>query len=185
MVKKELRMQTMDILKKLSLKQKGEIEKKLQTQLFASDLWKQAKKIGVTISGGFEWDTRAIIETGWKQGKTIVVPKCYPHEKRLEFYQLQNYEELETVYYNLLEPKPVEENRVQKESIDLIIVPGIVFDQLGYRIGFGGGYYDRFLTTYGGNTVSLLSQKQLIDKVPYESYDIPVKHLLTEAGFLR
>ena len=185
MVKKEIRKKTIDILRNLSLEQKNEIEKKLRFQLFESDLWKQARIIGVTISGGFEWDTRTIIEKGWKQGKTIAVPKCYPEEKRLEFYQFTTYEELEKVYYNLLEPKPVEQNRIQKELMDLIIVPGIVFDQNGYRIGFGGGYYDRFLATYEGITLSLLSKKQVIDKFPSEPYDIPVKHLLTENGWLK
>nr|WP_231495807.1 5-formyltetrahydrofolate cyclo-ligase [Paucisalibacillus sp. EB02] len=183
MKKEELRKQTIDMLKKLTPEQKSEINVQLQHQLFQSDLWRQAKTIGVTISRGFEWDTHRIIEVGWEQGKTIAVPKCDPKGKSLEFYQLHSFDELETVYYNLLEPKPVEQNRIHKEVMDLIIVPGIVFDQNGYRIGFGGGYYDRFLNSYEGTTVSLLSKTQLMDITPFESFDIPVKHLLTEDGF--
>ncbi|WP_096270592.1 5-formyltetrahydrofolate cyclo-ligase [Paucisalibacillus globulus] len=185
MKKEELRKQTINVLKNLTPQHKDEVNKILHNQLLQSDLWKQSDIIGITISRGFEWDTSKIIEAGWEQGKTIAVPKCDPKGKRLDFYRLHSFNELETVYYNLLEPKPVEQNQISKQLMDLIIVPGIVFDLNGYRIGFGGGYYDRFLDNYEGTTVSLLSKCQLTDNVPSQSFDIPVKHLLTEDGFVK
>lgn len=183
--KQAIRKGIIGTLQKLSDTEKKRIEQKLYEHLFQSAIWKNASTIGITISRGFEWDTRPVIEEGWKQGKTIAVPKCYPDEKKLVFYRLHSFNELETVYYNLLEPKPEEQNRLDENQIDLIIVPGVVFNQNGYRIGFGGGYYDRFLSNYKGNTVSLISEQQLVEELPIEKHDIPVQHLITESGFLK
>jgi 5-formyltetrahydrofolate cyclo-ligase len=183
--KEEHRKQVIAQLKKLSDEDKHQVEQNLLRNLISSIYWKRATTIGVTISRGFEWDTKRIIEAGWEQDKKIVVPKCIPDDKKLVFYQLHNFDELESVYYSLLEPKPIVENKVDKNSIDLVIVPGVVFDLDGYRIGFGGGYYDRFLQDYSGETLSLLSEKQIMDHVPVESHDIAVNHLISEKGVLR
>ncbi|WP_047984129.1 5-formyltetrahydrofolate cyclo-ligase [Ornithinibacillus californiensis] len=185
MRKEEIRKQVIAQLKKLSNEENHQVEENLLRNLISSIYWKRATTIGVTISRGFEWDTRRIIEAGWEQGKKIVVPKCFPDDKKLVFYQLHNFDELESVYYNLLEPKPLEENKVAKNLIDLVIVPGIVFNLDGYRIGFGGGYYDRFLQNYSGETLSLLSDKQIMDHIPVESHDIAVHHLISESGQLK
>jgi 5-formyltetrahydrofolate cyclo-ligase len=184
-IKKDIRKGIIETLQKITDTDKKAIEQKLYEHLFQSDVWKNAETVGITISRGFEWNTRPIIEEGWKLGKTIAVPKCYPDEKKLVFYQLHSFDELETVYYNLLEPIPYEQNKLVKNKINLIIVPGVVFNQNGYRIGFGGGYYDRFLSDYEGNTISLLHEKQLVDDIPVENHDIPVNRLITESGFLK
>jgi 5-formyltetrahydrofolate cyclo-ligase len=179
MDKRKLRQATIENLKQLTIEEKQKTEGSLIHQLVQSELWQQANTIGVTMSQGFEWDTKEIIEQAWKQNKIVCVPKCEPQQKKLTFYQLDTYDQLETVYYNLLEPIPVREKQMDKRTIDLLIVPGILFDRMGYRIGFGGGYYDRFLVDFPNKTVSLLSTIQLVDKVPSDSFDIPVQHLIT------
>lgn len=180
MDKQELRTSVIMNLKNISIEEKRDIEQKLMNQLINSNLWKQAKVIGITMAQGFEWDTKGIIEAAWEQNKLVCIPKCYPKEKKLVFYQIESFEQLEIVYYRLLEPKPKETKEIKKSSIELLIVPGIVFDEQGYRIGFGGGYYDRFLTDFPNRTASLVSTLQLIDNIPAESFDIPVQHLITE-----
>lgn len=180
MNKQELRQSTIQKVKQLTEDEKLQIEENLTEQLLHSPLWRQATTIGVTMSQGFEWNTKSIIEQAWNQNKTVCIPKCEPKEKQLTFYQLDTYEQLEVVYYNLLEPKPEQEMQVDKKAIDLLIVPGILFDPQGYRIGFGGGYYDRFLMDFPNQTVSMLSTIQLVDNVPTESFDIPVQHLIIE-----
>lgn len=179
-----MRNRIIESLQNLPGEEKIQIEQLLYQHLYKSNGWKESNCIGITISRGFEWDTKPIIEEAWNQGKEIAVPKCSPKEKKLEFYRFKDYNELETVYYNLLEPKPIETNRVSMKQIDLLLVPGIVFNKQGYRIGFGGGYYDRLLTTYNGLTVSLLSRMQLLEELPLEPHDIPVKQLITESGIV-
>ncbi len=185
MDKKAIRKGIKNKLLNISLDLRERISNDMVTQLFASELWREAKVVGVTVSGGFEWDTAAIIERGWQEGKTMVVPKCIPEFRKLEFYKLENFEQLEESFYNLREPNPKRTSRVEKQEIDLLIVPGIAFDKRGYRIGFGGGYYDRFLTDFPNKTISIFYSEQLFDHLPNTSFDIPVQALLTENGFIK
>lgn len=180
MEKKKMRDDILTYLKSLSIKDQKEIEKKLHHRLFQEDIWKQAKTVGVTVSQAMEWDTNTIIEKAWAQGKNVAVPKCIPESKKMQFYEITSFDQLEIAYFNIQEPIPKHTKIVKKESIDLLIVPGLVFDRRGYRIGFGGGYYDRFLMNFINYTVSILSNRQLLDEVPKESHDLPVQYLITE-----
>ncbi|MFD2046071.1 5-formyltetrahydrofolate cyclo-ligase [Ornithinibacillus salinisoli] len=182
MSKEKLRKAMIHKLKNINNENKKIIEQRLLHQLIRTDLWKQARTIGITVSQGFEWDTKSIIQSGWNEGKKMLVPKCIPSQKRLQFYELHHFDQLEMVYYNLLEPNPEKTKIADLSEIDLLIVPGLLFDKFGYRIGFGGGYYDRLLESYGGETVSLVSDMQFIDAMPTEKFDIPVKNLITETG---
>lgn len=184
MDKAALRKAVTEKLKRLTEDEKHEIEKKMTDVLVRSEVWKEAKMIGITLANGFEWDTQAIIETGWRQGKSICVPKCDPKMMRLNFYRFTDYDQLEVVYYNLREPKPQASERVEIGQMDLLIVPGIVFDREGFRIGFGGGYYDRFLEGQTIQTVSLAHSMQIVDKVPTEPFDVPVDRLVSEKGMV-
>ncbi|GER65557.1 hypothetical protein BpJC7_17350 [Weizmannia acidilactici] len=185
MDKTELRKSMIAYLKSLDAREKQNIEEKLHARLFSSNLWNHAKTIGITVSQGFEWDTKPIIETGWGQGKTVCVPKCVPEEKKLLFYRLDLFGQLEKSFFNLLEPKTNETEQVDKQKIDLLVVPGLVFNTKGYRIGFGGGYYDRFLADFPNDTVSLVYSEQIREDLPLQSYDIAVKHIVTENGILK
>ncbi|MCG1022640.1 5-formyltetrahydrofolate cyclo-ligase [Sutcliffiella horikoshii] len=153
--------------------------KEIQEKLFASIEWKEAETIGVTISRFPEVNTESIIIRAWHEGKKVVVPKCFPKDKRMGFYYLDDFKQLETVYYGLKEPILSEVSACPKESIDLMLVPGLLFDKEGYRIGFGGGYYDRYLVDFTGVKVSLAFSQQLVKKVPRDSYDIPVHKIVT------
>lgn len=163
----------------LSSEEKIKIELELYQNLFSSTYWMQAEVIGVTISQGNEWETRPIIEAGKKQGKKIVVPKCFPNESKLLFYHLESFEQLEKVYFGLLEPNPAVSIQIESNKIDLIIVPGLLFDHFNYRIGHGGGYYDRFLAEYTGNTIALAWKEQIIKSICPESFDVPVNRIIT------
>lgn len=174
----------LSLKKKLSLllpEEKKQIEKRMHTKLWNSELWEQAKIIGITIAQGYEWDTASIIYKAWEQGKQVVVPKCYPNNKEMIFYYLRSYNQLEKVYYQLLEPNPDQTSPIERNDIDLLIVPGLVFDHEHYRIGHGGGYYDRFLENYSGTTLSLVWTEQLVETIPVQSFDIAIDHLLIQS----
>ncbi|WP_229683032.1 5-formyltetrahydrofolate cyclo-ligase [Virgibacillus oceani] len=184
MDKLQLRKSTIATLKAIPETEKKTIEQNLAYFLTTSAMWNNATTIGITVSNGFEWNTRPIIEAAWAQGKTVSVPKCEPKQKQLTFYQFESDDQLEIVYYNLLEPIPEETKKMDKHDIDLLVVPGLLFDKFGFRIGFGGGYYDRYLTDYANQTVSLASSHQLVDSLPFESFDIPVNQLVTDTGII-
>ncbi|MFT8871032.1 MAG: 5-formyltetrahydrofolate cyclo-ligase [Sporolactobacillus sp.] len=149
-------------------------------RLTTDPLWRRAKIVAITLSVGREVDTSAIIRFGKEQGKCMVVPRCRTKEHELDFYRLDD-KQLAYNKFGLLEPIPEHCIQVGIEALDLVIVPGVVFDRRGFRIGYGGGYYDRLLSKYGGPTIALLLSAQLsLAFLPSEAHDVPVDRLITE-----
>lgn len=181
-MKQQLRTNILKQIKALDENEKQTIEKKIQAQLFQQTFWKQAKVVGITHSIYFEWDTKAIIQQAWKEGKIVVLPKSNQYHKTLHFIQINDFNELEIGYANILEPRETVHSKVMNHTINLLIVPGLMFDTDGYRLGFGGGYYDRYLKEpeHRATTVSLASEFQLVEKLPRDLYDIPVDYIIME-----
>lgn len=184
-MKKALRMKMIHLLKHLDVTEKENIEKQLFHHLTASSLWENAQMIGITMSRSFEWNTRPLIELAWEQNKKIAIPRCVSETKTMVFHELHHFSELTKGYGNIEEPDVLRTSIVEKEAIDLLIVPGLVFNTSGYRIGFGGGYYDRFLSNFSKRTVGLISTKQLNESIPIDEYDIPVQYIVTETGLFQ
>ncbi|MBU5594767.1 5-formyltetrahydrofolate cyclo-ligase [Amphibacillus sp. MSJ-3] len=177
-IKTKLRNDYLIKLRDLSTDKRMRINQELQKSLFHHELWLNSDTIGITISQNHEWDTWPIIERAWHEGKTVVVPKCEPKFKEMTFYQIDSREDLAVQFFNLLEPIIEKTNKIAKSKIDLLVVPGLVFDHYHYRIGHGGGYYDRFLTDFNQETVALVWKGQLIEKINIESFDQPIKELI-------
>ncbi|MDM5315904.1 5-formyltetrahydrofolate cyclo-ligase [Fictibacillus sp. b24] len=156
--------------------------KAISNLLFETEEWNKAQSVGITVARKFELDTSFIIKKAWEEGKKVGVPKCYSAEKQMQFREMRSYDELENVYMDLFEPRMDATQLITSDQIDLIIVPGLVFDRRGYRIGYGGGYYDRYLQTYQGLKISLAYSFQTTDTLPHEEFDIPVDHIITEDG---
>jgi 5-formyltetrahydrofolate cyclo-ligase len=177
--KRKMRNKVKQLLTQLTDKEKQEYSKAIAEKLYALSLWEKAKCIGITISRGNEVHTLPIIETAWCQGKKICVPKCHPNEKTMVFREIHSLAQLESVYFGLLEPIEEITKEVAAAEIDLMIVPGIVFARDGYRIGYGGGYYDRYLQQFTNTTISLAYSVQIVARVPAEQHDIPVQMIIT------
>lgn len=141
----------------------------------------EGNTIAITIANKPEVDTKEIIEFLWSENKIVVVPKCNPKKRSMDFYAIQNFQQLEIVYMDLQEPIPELTEFVAAEEIDCMIVPGIVFDTNGYRIGYGGGFYDRYLKDFEGSLISLAFDIQIVESILYESYDIPIDLIITES----
>ncbi|MDP4103894.1 MAG: 5-formyltetrahydrofolate cyclo-ligase [Bacillota bacterium] len=181
MDKKQLRIKLKETLSNLSKPSYEELSKQISHQLYRDEDWNQANIIGITISKFPEVDTYQIIRKAWEMGKTIAVPKCYPKEKKMSFRIISDFSQLESVFYGLLEPIEEKTKHINPENIDLIIVPGLGYTKEGYRLGFGGGYYDRYLKDYSGKTISLAFQSQIIPAFKTENFDIPVAKIITDA----
>ena len=171
-------------LKSIEIQEYNQMSLAIKENLFTSSEFLNATIIGVTISRFPEVDTRPIIEAAWKLGKKIAVPKCENQSREMDFRQINSYSNLEKVYFDLQEPIITETVSIKKEDIDLQIVPGVVYANNGFRIGFGGGYYDRYLIDYKGDAVSLAFVKQTGQTVPSEAHDIPVQKIFTENGII-
>nr|WP_197414446.1 5-formyltetrahydrofolate cyclo-ligase [Bacillus sp. FJAT-29937] len=178
--KKKLRKEIMEKLSMINKPQYEQFSYQIANQLYQDIYWQEAETVGITISKQPEVDTYQIIRKAWEEGKRLVVPKCLPKTRELVFRTLHRFDQLESVYYGLLEPIEAETDEVSPNEIDLIIVPGLAFTENGYRLGFGGGYYDRFLTKYNGHTLSLAFHDQIVANLPVEAHDIPVSKIITD-----
>jgi 5-formyltetrahydrofolate cyclo-ligase len=174
-----IRKQMKETLSRLTKPQYEDYSYKIACRLYEDNAWKQSKVIGITISKQPEVDTYQIIRKAWEVGKQVVIPKCEPLDKTLSFRILNEFSQLESVYYGLFEPIVEITKEVAAEDIDLIIVPGLAYTREGYRLGFGGGYYDRYLRNYCGKTLSLAFNDQLVPNFPIEEHDIPVTKIIT------
>lgn len=182
--KKVLRESMIEELGKLTEHERHAISEQLHEGLFKSNYWKNAEMIGIYVSFGTEWDTRNIIEEAFKTGKNIAIPKTIPETKEMDFYQVTDWSQVKKGHFGIQEPVIEKTTYVEKDAINLLIVPGLIFSKDGYRIGFGGGYYDRFLVDFIHPTVSLVSEKQLRETLPISNYDLPVNYLITETGII-
>ncbi|WP_404313851.1 5-formyltetrahydrofolate cyclo-ligase [Bacillus lumedeiriae] len=180
MEKQVVRRQVKEELSKMSKCTYEQLSFQIARQLFSLKEWKEAQTVAVTVSNVPEVDTWQIIRQGWMEGKKMVVPKCVPAERAMRFYELKSFTELEMVYFGLYEPNPSSTCLVDRAEMELILVPGLAFSRSGSRLGFGGGYYDRFLMGYEGKTAALAFSQQLLENLPREPHDVPVMKLITE-----
>jgi 5-formyltetrahydrofolate cyclo-ligase len=180
-----IRKQMQETLSKLTKPQYEDYSYKIACKLYEDEAWKSAKVIGLTVSKQPEVDTFQIIRKAWESGKQVVVPKCEPQVKRLSFRTLSEFSQLESVFYGLLEPIEERTMEVDASKIDLMIVPGLAYTREGYRLGFGGGYYDRYLQNYHGKTISLAFNEQLVPNFLVEEHDIPVSEIITNLGVIK
>ncbi|OLP65586.1 hypothetical protein BACPU_16740 [Bacillus pumilus] len=181
-MKKELRLQTLARLDEMSTETFEQSASLLFEHLFQLPDWKQAETIALTMSRGKEVPTRPLIESAWQVGKTVCVPTCFPKTKDMTFYEYTPETKMKSSYFGLTEPDPETSIAIDKAAIDLMIVPGVCFDQQGYRIGYGGGYYDRYLVDYPGVTLAVCLSVQQIKQVPAEKHDLPVSMVVSEKG---
>lgn len=155
---------------------KAEKEQLIYQRLFESKAWQAAKSIGVTLSMVHELNTQPIIDRAFSENKVVAVPKTYP-DRRMQFIQIREDSLFTTSTFGVKEPKNED---AYQHALDLLLVPGVVFHSEGYRVGFGGGYYDRYLATFKGQTASVLFEEQLRSDWQPEAFDLPVTILITD-----
>ncbi|MBF0011491.1 5-formyltetrahydrofolate cyclo-ligase [Enterococcus innesii] len=175
MEKPVIREHMIQTLKKMPSKQKQQKETVILQLLFSSQIWQTAESVGVIRSLPFEFDTAAIFAKGFEQNKRIAVPKA--QQKKLQFYHVEPTTRYEASAFGVEEPISEQE----AHHLDLLIVPGLAFSKTGYRIGFGGGYYDRFLSAFDGKTVSLVFGEQFNDQWTPDVFDIPIDKIYTDS----
>ena len=179
-MKSELRKQVLQEMKALSQEQKQAIDQALTERLLHHPFYQEAKVIASYLSFPHEFQTQELIEQALKDGKKVLIPKTYP-KGRMDFVAYDS-QQLVKTSFGLLEPQGDLEV-VDASQIDLIHVPGLAFTREGYRIGYGGGYYDRYLEHFTGHTLSTVYHYQVQDFIP-EKHDIPVQEVLIDEGNL-
>ncbi|MBW9156665.1 5-formyltetrahydrofolate cyclo-ligase [Clostridium tagluense] len=141
------------------------------------------KNIMLYLSFNNEVDTYALAKWCLDNGKKVIVPYCIKETREIIPFEINNLTtDLTKSSFGIMEPKHDILKKANTCDIDLIIVPGVVFDKYGSRIGFGAGYYDRFLPKRVKNTptIGIAFDYQVISKIPTGTYDVPLDFIITE-----
>ena len=148
---------------------------KLCELLMETDLYKNAKTFYGYLPYNQEVRTTPMLEQALREGKRIAVPKCYGAE--MKFIYLDDLTKVEKGYANI--PEPIEDGPIADDPTALVLMPGMAFDREGHRIGYGGGFYDKFLAQEPNHpTVALCYDFQMLPHLETEEYDIPVDLVL-------
>ena len=145
-------------------------------ELFAqSELYKNAKTIYGYLPYNQEVRTVAMLEQAIADGKKVAVPKCYGDT--MKFIYMDNLSKVESGYAGI--PEPVADEPVADDKTALVLMPGMAFTERGDRMGYGGGFYDKFLAAEPDHpTLALCYDFQMVESLPTEEYDIPVDCVL-------
>ena len=175
-MKAELRKKILQEMKALSQEQKQAMDRALTERFLQHPFYQEAKTIATYLSFPHEFQTQELIDQALKDDKKVLIPKTYP-KGRMEFV-VYNPQQLAKTSFGLLEPQGDLEV-VEPSQIDLIHVPGLAFTTEGYRIGYGGGYYDRYLEHFAGHTMSTIYPCQ-VQEFNSEDHDIAVQEVLID-----
>ena len=130
-----------------------------------------------------EVETHALIKNLLKEKKRVVLPLCNSEDCTMTAREISDFSDLKSGAYGILEPDETMKI-IPKNEIDFIIVPGCVFSKNGHRIGYGKGYYDRFLNGICAKTCGLSYNFCLLDEIPHEETDVPLNMIITEDSIL-
>ena len=173
-MKKTLRKETIAAMKELPESVKTQADEQLTQRILELPAFQEAKTLATYLSFDHEFSTAGLIQAALQLGKRVCVPRTYP-QGRMEFVKYDP-DILGKTRFGLLEPNE-RGQVVDKSEIDVIHVPGLVFQSKGYRIGYGGGYYDRYLADYTGKTVSTIYSIQQKEFQP-DVFDQAVQEVL-------
>ena len=149
-------------------------------------LWQYEKNdtLLIYVSTPIEVDTHAIIKQALENGKKVAVPRCVTGTRNREFYYIRSLDDLKPGAFGVLEPVPEKAEQMTDFSRGLCIVPAFSYDWSGFRLGYGKGYYDRFLSRFEGNIIGICYSSCVQRSLPHGRFDRPVELLVTES-FLR
>lgn len=184
-VKNRLRAECKQKRKAMSASQKADIDARIAEHFLASRQYRENDMLFCYVSTEIEVDTREILRRAIADGKTVAVPRCVDGTREMEFYILRDLSELEPGAFGVLEPNPSRCRKMTDFSKGLCVLPALAFDKAGYRLGYGKGYYDRFLAKFSGETLGLAYNCCVYDRLPHGKFDRAAQWVLTESGFAR
>ena len=163
--------------------EKTRIDRAISDNVIASDLFEHAHTVFVYCSTAQEIDTYSIISACLETGKNVCVPFCEKEPGIMTARIIHSLSDLTVGKYGISEPA-ADSKCISFEKIDLCIIPCLAADPYGYRLGYGGGYYDRFLAHVSCATMVLCAEDRLLQAVPRDTFDISCDYICTERRIL-
>ncbi len=185
LVKRRLRQECLLYRERLDPAEKARLENKIANKVFNLWSFRESGLVLSYVAKPLEVDTRPIILGAFERGKNVAVPRCIPGTLQIEFLLITSLDDLRPGAYGIAEPDPDRCRPLPDAQRSICIVPALAFDAEGYRLGFGKGYFDRFLSAYKGVKAGICFDACVLDKLPRGKYDKQVDFLLTESRMLR
>ena len=188
--KRGLRKRFRTVRKELGAEQSAVIDAGIEQRLVALPEFTQTEVLLAYLDFGPEVRTRGIIQASWDAGKTVALPWCVPGTHEMRWFKVASFDNLVRSTLGVEEPVPVDENEQALGTGQrmMALVPGLTFDPHGYRLGYGGGFYDTFLAKFDGVSVGLCREAQLSDDLRSEgiidAHDLPAQLVVTESRIL-
>jgi 5-formyltetrahydrofolate cyclo-ligase len=177
--KTELRDLIKDERRNLSAEEKAKLDSGVTRNVSRLYQYRSAKTVLVYVSTAIEVDTFKIIENAWADGKKVAVPRCIPNTRKMEFHYITSFDDLSSGTFGVLEP---DENlpMVQDFTGCLMLLPALSLDYLGFRLGYGKGYYDRYLARFNGPCAGICYSSCIRRHMYHGRFDRPVDVIVTE-----
>ena len=183
MNKQEMRRFYKTVRNSITYSEKVYLDKLVFTAFINSDIFKNSNLLLIYVSVGSEIDTHNIIDFALQCGKRVAVPFCV--EKEMSFFEIYSLSELVTGKFGIPTVNSGNNYEVTDFRKAVCVVPGLCFDNYGGRIGYGGGYYDRFLAFNNIVSVGLCFERCISHKIPSEKHDIKIDYILTENRLIK
>lgn len=183
-LKQKLRAESKLYRNEFSNNEKAELDSKISDRLFNTWQYKNCEVLLAYVSTEIEVDTREIISRALADGKRVAVPRCIDNTRLMDFYFIKDFDDLESGYMGVLEPVPEKCEKMTDFSKGLCIVPALMFDLYGYRLGYGKGYYDRFLSNFCGETLGICYNRCIREKLPHGKFDKCVEKIITQSRII-
>jgi len=177
--KQELRLNCRAKRQALSPEEKSTLDRLVAENVRRLKEYRPAKTLLIYMSTPIEVDTVQIIKNAWADGKRVAVPRCIPDSRDMEFHYIDSLECLAPGTFSVLEPNP-SLPVVDDFTGCLMIVPGMQFDMKGYRIGYGKGYYDRYMVRFSGISAGICYSDELRPFMYHGRYDRSVDIVVTD-----
>ena len=179
MDKKALRSQIKEQKRQMTAHQIESASQRLTELFVATEQYRQAKTVYGYLPYNQEVRTTGLLQRALQEGKRVAVPKIYGDEMR--FIYLDDLSLVEKSSFGI--PEPIADEPVADDPTALVLMPGLAFTKRGDRMGYGGGYYDKFLANEPHHpTVALCYDFQIVDRIPTDDHDIPVDIVLSAKG---
>jgi 5-formyltetrahydrofolate cyclo-ligase len=181
-MKKELRKKYLDIRASIPADVHALKSKAIFDNLKTTEAYKDSETYMIFLDFRGEVATRPIINELLNLGKTVALPVVDFNTMELVLVRIDSLDNLVKSKYGIYEPIVTDDVIMNPNDFDLMLAPGAVFDEKGYRIGYGGGFYDKLLVQLTGDTevIGLAFSEQMIDNVPHESFDQPLDGIVTD-----
>lgn len=168
----------------MSAEEKSLLDSRITARFLGTKLYKECTVLLTYVSTQIEVDTINIIQTALKDGKTVAVPRCVEGTRDMVFYIIGSLDDLETGAFSVLEPVPRKCAELTEFGGAVCIVPALAYDMEGYRLGYGKGYYDRFLSAHPGMcNVGIEYCGCTVQKLYRGKFDVAADYLVTEKYF--